>query len=87
MAKKQSSRKWDLKAAKDLYNAYLEKGQEKKSFSLPPETIQIDDLKRKEVLDRLYELTDSIIEKIYDTGRTRFNKGLRRAGIALLLRR
>jgi len=69
MSKKTSSSNWDLKAAKDLFNAYLEKGQEKKSINLPPETIKIDDLKRKEILERMYKLTDSIIEKIYETGR------------------
>jgi len=69
MAKKKSTKTWDLKAAKDLFNEYLEKGQEEKEFNLPPETIKIDNLRRKEILKRLYELTDSIIEKIYDTGR------------------
>ncbi len=69
MAKKNTTKTWDLKAAKDLFNEYLEKGQEEKKFNLPPETIKIDNLRRKEILKRLYELTDSIIEKIYDTGR------------------
>ena len=69
MAKKNTTKTWDLKAAKDLFNEYLEKGQEEKEFNLPPETIKIDNLRRKEILKRLYELTDSIIEKIYDTGR------------------
>ena len=69
MAKKNTTKTWDLKAAKDLFNEYLEKGQEEKKFTLPPETIKIDNLRRKEILKRLYELTDSIIEKIYDTGR------------------
>lgn len=69
MAKKKSSPNWDLKAAKDLFSEYLEKGREKKKINLPPETIQIDDLSRKKALKRLYMLTDSIIEKIYATGR------------------
>ena len=69
MAKKKSSPKWDLRAAKDLFSEYLEKGREKKKINLPPETIQIDDLSRKKALKRLYALTDSIIEKIYATGR------------------
>ncbi|TFG24845.1 MAG: hypothetical protein EU529_02980 [Promethearchaeota archaeon] len=69
MAKKQSKPNWDFKAAKDLFYEYLEKRQEKKKINLPPETIQIDDLNRKEALNRLYELTDSVIEKIYASGR------------------
>jgi meiotic recombination protein SPO11 len=69
MAKKKSSPNWDLRAAKDLFSEYLEKGREKKKINLPPETIQIDDLSRKKALKRLYALTDSIIEKIYATGR------------------
>ena len=69
MAKKTYTKNWDLKAAKDLFNKYLEKGQEEKKINLPPETIKIDDLKIKEILKRLYDLTDSIIEKIYDSGR------------------
>jgi len=69
MAKKQSKPNWDFKAAKDLFYEYLDKRQEKKKINLPPETIQIDDLNRKEALNRLYELTDSVIEKIYASGR------------------
>ena len=69
MAKKNQIQKWDLKAAKDLFLEYVEKGNEKKEVVLPPETVKIDRLNRKEALNRLYELTDSIIEKIYDTGR------------------
>ncbi|MFX1395200.1 MAG: hypothetical protein ACFFAH_16775, partial [Promethearchaeota archaeon] len=69
MAKKKSGPDWDLKSAKDLFHEYLEKRQEKKKINLPPETIQIDDLSKKKALARLYNLTDSIIEKIYETGR------------------
>ncbi|TFG01943.1 MAG: hypothetical protein EU540_02570, partial [Promethearchaeota archaeon] len=69
MAKKKSKKKWDFKAAKDLFYDYLEKRQEKKQINLPPETIQIDNLNRKEALNRLYNLTDSVIEKIYSSGR------------------
>ena len=67
MAKKKQIQKWDLKAAKDLFLEYVEKGNEKKEVVLPPETVKIDSLNRKETLNRLYELTDSILEKIYDT--------------------
>ncbi len=69
MAKKKQIQKWDLKAAKDLFLEYVEKGNEKKEVVLPPETVKIDSLNRKETLNRLYELTDSVLEKIYDTGR------------------
>ena len=69
MAKKKSKPNWDFKAAKDLFYEYLEKRQEKKKINLPPETIQIDNLNRKEALNRLYDLIDSVIEKIYASGR------------------
>ena len=69
MANKGKSKEWDLKAAKKLFNDYLEKGNENKPFELPPDTVKIDDLKRKAALERLYLLTDEVLEKIYDTGR------------------
>ncbi|MFX1478668.1 MAG: hypothetical protein ACFFCI_11120 [Promethearchaeota archaeon] len=69
MAKKQNNNIYDLKAAKDLYLDYLEKGKEKKDITLPPDTVKIDDLNRKETLNKLYILIDDILEKIYTTGR------------------
>ncbi len=69
MAKKGKSKEWDLKAAKKLFNDYLEKGNEDKPFELPPDTVKIDDLKRKEALERLYLLIDDVLKKVYDTGR------------------
>jgi meiotic recombination protein SPO11 len=69
MAKKQSPLKWDLKATKELFNEHLEKGSIKKRIELPEDTIQIDDLNRKETIERLYDLIDSIIEKIRLDGR------------------
>ncbi|MFX1257627.1 MAG: hypothetical protein ACFFAN_07205 [Promethearchaeota archaeon] len=69
MAKKKNSKDWDLKAAIDLFNEYLEKGSKKKEIKLPEDTIKIDDLKRKQTLKRIYEFVDIIIEKIYNTGK------------------
>lgn len=69
MAKKEKSKEWNLKAAKDLFIEYLEKRSEEKPFELPNDTVKIDDLRRKEALERLYELVDEIIKKIYQTGR------------------
>ena len=69
MAKKQATTEMDLKAARNLFLEYLEERSEKKEIDLPPDTVQIDDLARKETLERLYKLVDSVIEKIYNTGR------------------
>jgi len=69
MAKKQISNNYNLQAAKNLYLEYLEKGKESKIIDLPPDTVKIDDLNRKEMLDRLYRLVDKVLEKIYNTGR------------------
>lgn len=69
MAQKMKNQKWDFKAAKDLFLEYLEKGKDKKEIEFPPETVKIDDLDRKETLNRLYKLIDGVLEKIYETGR------------------
>ncbi len=69
MAKKQQKKNWDLKAAKDLFNDYIEKGSEKREIPLPEDTIKIDDLNRKNTLERVYNLVDDIIERIYNTGK------------------
>ena len=65
MAKKQIS--YDLKAAKELFNEYLNKGTEKKQVQLPENTVKIDDLNRKNALDRLYKLIDDVIDQINKT--------------------
>ena len=67
MAKKQIS--YDFKAAKELFNEYLNKGTEKKQVQLPENTVKIDDLNRKNALDRLYKLIDDVIDQINKTGR------------------
>jgi len=67
MAEKQLN--YDLKATKKLFKEYLNKGTEKKEIKLPESTVKIDDLKRKNVLDRLYKLVDDVIDKINKTGR------------------
>ena len=69
MAKKQTSINYDLKAAKNLFLEYLNKKTKKKEIVLPLNTVKIDDLKSKGVLERLYKLTDNILGTIYDTGR------------------
>ena len=69
MAKKEKSKIWNLIEAKNLFQEYLDKGAEKKPVSLPPDTIQIDNLNTKKMLERLFKLTDSILEKIYSSGR------------------
>ena len=69
MAKKQIFNNYDLQAAKNLYLEYLEKRKEIKDIDLPPDTVKIDDLNRKDMLDRLYRLVDTVLEKIYNTGR------------------
>jgi meiotic recombination protein SPO11 len=60
MAKKKIYQKWDLKSAKDLLKVYLEKGSEKNEINLPEDTIKIDDINKKETLQRIYKFVDSI---------------------------
>ncbi|KKN52844.1 hypothetical protein LCGC14_0608410 [marine sediment metagenome] len=69
MAKKQNNKQYDLRAAKDLYLEYLEKGKEKKVITLPPDTVKIDDLNKKEIQNRLFLSVDKVLEEIYKNGR------------------
>ncbi len=69
MAKKKDQAIADLKAAKELLKDYIDKAYEKKKITLPEDTIKIDDLNKKETLERIFEVTDSVIEKIYQGGR------------------
>ena len=69
MSQKQKNKSFDLKAAKDLFNEYIDKGQVKKNIEFPIDVVKIDDLNRKEVLSRLYKLVDDVLTKIYTTGR------------------
>ncbi|MBY9021592.1 MAG: hypothetical protein KGD67_11055 [Candidatus Lokiarchaeota archaeon] len=69
MAQKQNSEEFNLQAARELYLEYLERGNAKKDIIFPPETVKIDDLNRRETLNRLYKLVDDVLEKIYNTGR------------------
>ena len=69
MAKKEKNINYDLKAAKDLLKTYIEQAHEQKRITLPEDTVKIDDLNKSETLARLYDLTDRVIEKIYQTGR------------------
>jgi meiotic recombination protein SPO11 len=67
MAKKEN--KNELKAARDLFISYLEKEKEEKLIDLPKGTVKIDDLNRKQTIERLYKLVDNVITRIYNTGR------------------
>ncbi len=69
MAKKEKNDKKELKAARELFNLYLQKEKEEKSIDLPKGTVKIDDLNRNETLKRLYTIVDNTITKIYNTGR------------------
>ena len=69
MVKKEKNKEYDLKAAKDLFKQYLEKGTEKKSIQLPRDTIKIDDLNTKQILNRIYLFVDKILDKIYENGK------------------
>ncbi len=69
MLEKQKKKNFDLKAAKDLFNEYIDKGQIKKKIEFPTDAVKIDDLNRKEVLSRLYKLVDDVLTKIYTSGR------------------
>ncbi|MFX0042717.1 MAG: hypothetical protein ACFE8L_07380 [Candidatus Hodarchaeota archaeon] len=69
MAKKEKNDKKELRAARELFNLYLQKEIEEKLIDLPKGTVKIDDLNRNETLERLYTLVDNTITKIYDTGR------------------
>ena len=69
MSQKQKKKSFDLKAAKDLFNEYIEKGQVERKIEFPIDVVKIDDLNRKEVLSRLYKLVDDVLTKIYTTGR------------------
>jgi meiotic recombination protein SPO11 len=69
MVKKEKNQEYDLKAAKDLFKQYLEKGTEKKSVQLPADTIKIDDLNTRQILNRIYLFVDKILDKIYENGK------------------
>lgn len=69
MVKKEVIKNYDLKAAKNLLKMYIEQKHLQKVRNLPEDTIKIDDLNSKKTLERLYELNDSIIDKIYKNGR------------------
>jgi meiotic recombination protein SPO11 len=69
MAKKEKNDKKELKAARELFNLYLQKEKEERSIDLPKGTVKIDDLNKNETLERLYKIVDNTITKIYNTGR------------------
>ena len=71
MSIKTESKTWNLKAAKKLFQEYLKKSieEKKKEVKLPEDTVQIDNLNRQQTLERIYKLTDSLIDMIYENGR------------------
>ena len=71
MSSKIKQEKWDIGAAKKLFQEFLKKGieDEKKQIKLPEHTVKIDELDRELTLVRIKNLTDSLIEMIYETGR------------------
>jgi meiotic recombination protein SPO11 len=68
---KRESDKWNLKAVKELLKQYMQASQQdsNQEVTLPENTVKIDDLNRLNTLERIYDITDSIIEKIYESGR------------------
>ena len=69
MSQKQKLKKFNLKAAKDLFNEYIKEGQVRTKIEFPVDAVKIDDLHRKEVLTKIYKLVDDILTQIYDSGR------------------
>ena len=71
MSSKTESKIWDLKAAKKLFQEYLKKSieEKKKEVKLPENTVKIDNLNKQQTLERIYKLTDSLIDMIYENGR------------------
>ncbi|TXT64031.1 MAG: Type 2 DNA topoisomerase 6 subunit A [Promethearchaeota archaeon] len=69
MPKNEKKLEWDLKATKQLMNNLQDQELGETDIELPKDTIKIDDLRRREALDRLYSLVDSLIEEIYITGK------------------
>jgi meiotic recombination protein SPO11 len=61
-------KKWDLIATRALMNEILNEDQKHAEMELPEDSVKIDDLRRKEALERLYDLVDDLIEEIYATG-------------------
>ncbi|MBD3193749.1 MAG: hypothetical protein GF317_01745 [Candidatus Lokiarchaeota archaeon] len=69
IAKNSKKEKWDLLSTKKLMKKLLDETHNLKDVELPNDTIKIDDLNRKQALERLYELIDDLIEKIYANGK------------------
>ncbi|MFX0029004.1 MAG: hypothetical protein ACFE8B_07335 [Candidatus Hermodarchaeota archaeon] len=69
MSQKQKNKNFDLKAAKDLFNEYIKEEQVKTKIEFPVDAVKIDDLKRREVLTRIYKLVDDVLSQIYNSGR------------------
>lgn len=68
MATKNKKQEWDLGSTRKLLEKTLDKETEE-DIELPEGTIKIDNLDRNDALERLYDVIDEVIKKIYRTGR------------------
>jgi meiotic recombination protein SPO11 len=68
MAAKNKKEEWDLGSTRELLEKTLEEETEE-DIELPEGTIKIDNLSRDEALERLYDVIDEVIKKIYRSGR------------------
>jgi meiotic recombination protein SPO11 len=68
MAAKNKKQEWDSGSTRKLLEKTLDEETEE-DIELPEGTIKIDNLDRDEALERLYDVIDEVIKKIYRTGR------------------
>lgn len=68
MAKSVKKQNWDLKSTRELLQKTLEEETEE-DIELPDGTIKIDNLSREEARERLYDVIDEVIRKIYRSGK------------------
>ncbi|TXT59341.1 MAG: Type 2 DNA topoisomerase 6 subunit A [Promethearchaeota archaeon] len=68
MAKSANKQNWDLKSTRELLQKTLEEETEE-DIELPDGTIKIDNLSREEARERLYDVIDEVIRKIYRSGK------------------
>jgi len=68
MAAKNKKQEWDSGSTRKLLEKTLDEETEE-DIELPEGTIKIDNLARDEALERLYDVIDEDIKKIYRTGR------------------
>jgi meiotic recombination protein SPO11 len=68
MATKNKKQEWELGSTRKLLEKTLDEETEE-DIELPEGTIKIDNLDRNDALERLYDVIDEVIRKIYRTGR------------------